>query len=316
MINIIINPASRSGKGKKLWNEIEPVLIDAHVDYKVYFSQKTGHVCELVKNISNEFFSKDKSSDLNLIILGGDGTINEALQGVSDFSRTRIGYVPTGSSNDLARDLKLPKDPKECIKNIINCKEPYHMDLGVLTYNHTSSDVFNKRFFDVSSGIGFDAAVCEEVSHAPLKAFLNKIGLGKLVYLIVALKLIFTTSIIGAEITIDNQEPFVLENFLFATFMIHKYEGGGFKFCPDADCSDGILDMCCVSNISKLTFLRTLPKALKGKHTNVTGIDIKKAETISIKTSVPCWVHTDGEVTAKSDSITITCRKEAIRLMK
>lgn len=265
MINIIINPASRSGKGKKLWNEIEPVLIDAHVDYKVYFSQKTGHVCELVKNISNEFFSKD---------------------------------------------------PKECIKNIINCKEPYHMDLGVLTYNHTSSDVFNKRFFDVSSGIGFDAAVCEEVSHAPLKAFLNKIGLGKLVYLIVALKLIFTTSNIGAEITIDNQEPFVLENFLFATFMIHKYEGGGFKFCPDADCSDGILDMCCVSNISKLTFLRTLPKALKGKHTNVTGIDIKKAETISIKTSVPCRVHTDGEVTAKSDSITITCLKEAIRLMK
>ena len=324
MYHVIVNPASRSGKGRLLWKDIEPVFKECGAEYKVHFSKRAGHIIEISRELSNEVLAKDPTAELNLIVLGGDGTIDEALQGISDFSRTKIGYVPTGSSNDLARDMGFPKDPRDVVRNILNCKEPFKMDLGVLTYNNMSSElsrkhedgVMSKRYFDVSSGIGFDAAVCEEVLTAPMKTILNKIGLGKLVYLAVALKQIFTTKDITATLTLDDQKPMVLKNFLFASFMIHRYEGGGFKFCPDADCTDGILDLCLVAGISKLTFLMSLPKAMKGKHIGVKGVMVCPAKTINIETSVPCWVHTDGEVTCKSSSITITSQKQAINFLR
>lgn len=324
MFYVLVNPASRSGKGAKLWADLEPVMKESKCEYKVIFSKKAGQFIEIVRDLSNDVLGKNPDAMLNIIALGGDGTIDEVLQGVSDFKRTRIGYVPTGSSNDLARDLGLPKNPAECLKNIINCKSPYYMDLGILTYDNTSGElsrqheasIMSKRFFDVSSGIGFDAAVCEEVLTAPMKSVLNKIGLGKLVYLTVAVKQIFSTKNISAKMILDDDKTISMKDFLFASFMIHRYEGGGFKFCPDADCTDGILDICSVSGLSPWAVIRALPKGMKGTHTKIKGIGIYKAKKIHIETSVPCWVHTDGEVTMKSDSITITCQKEMIQLLK
>ena len=98
--------------------------------------------------------------------------------------------------------------------------------------------------------------------------------------------------------------------------MIHKYEGGGFKFCPAANFQDGRLNICVVGNISKWLVLFALPTAFPGKHYRFEGIDHYTAEKLSIHTSAPLWVHTDGEVSMKSDAITITCEKEKIRLLK
>ncbi len=324
MYHVIVNPASRTGKGKKLWSDIEPVLCDNGVDYKVHFSKKAGNVIELAREITSSELSKESDEVIKLIVLGGDGTMNEALQGISDFSRVQIGYVPTGSSNDLSRDLKLPDDPKECLLNIINCKTPHYMDLGCLQYNEVSREysskheenIISKRYFDVSMGIGFDAAICEEAMVSPLKTVLNKLGLGKLIYLVVALKQILFTKNCDCFMTIDDNKKIKLPNFLFVTCMVHQYEGGGFMFCPHADYTDGILEICTVNNMSKFNVLRALPSATKGKHLKFKGINKYSGKKVKLETSAPCWVHTDGEVTMKSTSVTITCEKEKIQLLK
>lgn len=324
MYHIIVNPASRTGKGKTIWSNLEPVLVDRKVEYKVHFSKKAGHVIELVREVCNSVLSDSPDSVLNLIVLGGDGTLNETLQGISDFKRVRIGYIPTGSSNDMARDIKLPADPVTCLNNILDCTTPSYMDLGVLTYNETSKQlsrlheehILSKRYFDVSSGIGYDAAISEEALVSRAKKVLNKIGLGKLIYLIISLKQLLTTKRYDAVMTIDDNEKIHLTNFLFAACMVHKYEGGGFMFCPTADYHDGILEVCAVSDISNLTVLRALPTALKGKHYAFKGIEHYSGRKIDIETSAPLWVHTDGEVTMKSSSVTFTCEKEAIALLR
>ena len=117
-------------------------------------------------------------------------------------------------------------------------------------------------------------------------------------------------------ITLDDDKKLKLKGFIFATCMIHQYEGGGFKFCPDADYTDGILDICVASGVSKLKVLFGLPKALKGKHFSIKGIDRYSASKVKIETSIPCWVHTDGEVKMKNDSVTVTCMKQAFKLLK
>ncbi len=324
MYHIIVNPASKTGKGKKIWSDLEPILVDRGIDYKVVFSKKPGHVIKLVKDLSGYVLASSPNAILKLIVLGGDGTLNEALQGINDFDRVWLGYIPTGSSNDLARDLKLPGDPVKCLNNILDCSEPVRMDLGILTYDSTSKqlsrlheeNLISKRYFDVSCGIGYDAAICEEALVSPIKKVLNRFGLGKLVYLCISLKQLLTTKLHDCVMTIDDEKKIDLPNFLFAACMIHQYEGGGFMFCPNADYHDGIIDVCAVSDISKRTVLAALPKALKGKHFKYKGIEKYSGHKIHIEAKEPLWVHTDGEVTMKSSSITLACEKEKLQLLK
>ena len=166
------------------------------------------------------------------------------------------------------------------------------MDLGTVTYEDGQS-----RHFCVSCGIGYDAAVCEEALHSKMKNVLNKIGLGKLTYLSIALKQLFAAKAVSGKITLDNGYPITIDNMLFTACMLHRFEGGGFMFCPDADATDGILNLCVVGDLPKPIILMALPTAFSGSHYRFEGITPYQAKQVTIESSAPLWVHTDGEVT-------------------
>ena len=86
-------------------------------------------------------------------------------------------------------------------------------------------------------------------------------------------------------------------------------------FCPSANDHDGVLDLCSVGNISKGLVLLALPTAFFGKHYFVKGIHAHTATRMSITTSSPLWVHTDGEVTRKSCGFRVECLPGAIRMV-
>lgn len=307
MYQIIINPVSKSGKGLKIWKEqVEPALLRNQIPFQSHFSQQPGDVARIAGEIT------ENSSDfpIQLIVLGGDGTVNEALQGISDCSKVVLGYIPTGSSNDLARDLAIPKDPVAAIDIILYSGREQVMDLGTVSYPDGQ-----RRRFAVSCGIGYDAAVCEEALRSKWKKVLNKIGLGKLTYLSIALKQLIRAESVSGQIILDDQEPIEIKNMLYTASMLHRYEGGGFMFSPDADYCDGILNLCAVGDISHGKVLLALPTAFKGKHYRFEGITPYQAKKVTINASSPLWVHTDGEVTRKSNSVTITCEPAAIRMI-
>ena len=314
MYYIVINPASRSGKGARLWTDIEPVIKNKGISYKVFFSKETGHVSKLVRDISNSVLSEDSGQILKLIVLGGDGTINEALQGITDFDRTQVGYIPTGSSNDLARDLQFGKDSVHILERIISCKEPTLMDIGCLTYRDAAGRE-QIRYYAGSCGIGYDAAVCEETLTSKIKIFFNKISLGKLTYLAIALKQLLATKKVSCTFTLDDNKTITLPKFFFVAFMQHQYEGGGFMFCPGADYQDGILDICAVGNVPKWKVLIALPTAFKGKHYRFKGVDSYHSSSVRLEASAPLWVHTDGEVITKTTSVNASCLKQKLQLL-
>lgn len=307
MYHIIINPRSRSGRGLKIWKEIvEPKLHEEDIVYRNYFSERPGDVARLAGEIVADAVGKP----VTLIILGGDGTVNEALSGIRDTSGVTLGYIPTGSSNDLARDLSIPKDPLEALELVLHRGTVHAMDTGAVTYPDGET-----RPFIVSCGIGFDAAVCEEAMRSRLKNVFNRLGLGKLTYLGIALKQLFRAKAISGRLIPDGGAPVEMGTLLFVTCMLHRFEGGGFMFCPDADASDGILDLCAVGDLPKLLILFALPTAFKGKHYRFKGITPYRAGTVTIETSAPLWVHTDGEVARKSSRLTVSCRQGAVRMI-
>lgn len=323
MYYIIVNPASKSGKGAVIWTQIEQILNERSIEYQVFFSREAGQVIKLVQDLSASLLESGSDKPMKLIVLGGDGTMNETLQGIRDFSHVEVGYVPTGSSNDLARDLRIPFEPEAALERILSCREPVPMDIGYLVYHPagrqnltlSARKNFDRRYFIVSSGIGFDAAVCEEALTSKFKRVLNKIGLGKLTYLIIALKQLIKARKVTCDLTLDDERTIHMSKFLFVACMNHQYEGGGFKFCPDADYRDGLLDICAVGNIPKWLVLLALPTAFKGNHFHFRGIDRYAASKVHLETSSPLWVHTDGEVSQKSSSITLTCEKEKLKFL-
>ncbi len=306
MYHIIINPASRSGAGKKLWKTIvEPYLMEHKIEYISYFSKHPGDVATLAARIT-----KDASPDAprKLIILGGDGTVNETLQGIHDFRSVTLGYIPTGSSNDLARDLGIPKDTIEAVKLAFMTGTKHKMDVGCVSFTDGT-----RRFFAVSCGMGFDAAVCEETNRSSFKKVLNRIKLGKLAYLTIAVKQLFAAKSASCEITLDDNPEFTINKYLFSASMLHRYEGGGFEFCPNAKSDDGIINICTASTkITKPLLLFVIPTAFFGKHYLFPGITPYKARTIHIKASAPLWIHTDGEVLRKDDELTICCERRSL----
>ena len=316
MYHIIINPASRSGKGIKLWTQqIVPKLHNAKIPFRAYFSKQVGDVAQLVREICETIKRESETNatspeDTVLIILGGDGTMNEALQGLDLTLPITLGYIPTGSSNDFARDLGIPKDPAAALELILNGGKVTSMDIGTITYPNGEN-----RHFAVSCGIGYDAAVCAESLRSRIKGLCNKIGLGKLTYLGIALKQLFAAKAVSGTLTLDDNDPIPIGKMLFTTGMIHRYEGGGFMFCPNAVADDGLFDLCVAGDLPKLLILFALPTAFYGKHYMFKGISGYRAAKIKIETPVPLCVHTDGEVGHQTTSLTITCKSKAMRVI-
>ena len=152
--------------------------------------------------------------------------MNEALQGIADPSKVILGYIPTGSSNDLARDLGIPKEPKAALDLILRNAAPRVMDLGRLTYLDEDQPE-ESRLFAVSCGIGFDAAVCAEAMHSPIKDTMNRIGLGKLTYLGIALKQLITARKVSCTLTLEDTVH--NNDELHAVFQrVHAHGGGTF----------------------------------------------------------------------------------------
>ena len=144
MYHIIVNPASKSGKGNKIWDKVELALKNAKADYRVHCTKAEGDALLFAKELTT-----DIDDYVNLIVLGGDGTMNEIVNGIVDFDKTRVGYIPTGSSNDFARDVKLIKEPKAAIELILEGKHMKNMDIGQVTYEKVSpeaTETVSKKF--------------------------------------------------------------------------------------------------------------------------------------------------------------------------
>ena len=220
MFYFIVNENSRSGKGADIWQQLKAYLNKNNVEYIAYKTEGQGHASEIAAEICNAA-AADKM--INLIAIGGDGTINETLNGITDFDRVRFGVIPTGSGNDFARGLHITGTPVEQMERILSAKGEDRMDLGRLTWKGGDKP----RIFGVSAGAGLDAIVCKEIIDSKLKKVLNKLHLGKLTYIIMTIKTLFTMDTVDVDISFDGSAERHYKKKIFVAGMNFITEGGG-----------------------------------------------------------------------------------------
>lgn len=307
MYHFIVNLNSRTGKARKIWEELREELDRREVMYALHETKYAGHAIDISRRLV-----KDAKAPVKIVVLGGDGTFNEVINGARDYEKLILGYIPTGSGNDLARGLELPAEPMENLNRILNSTEYWKMDLGCISWDEGES----KKYFAVSAGVGVDADVCRRALTSTLKKLLNKIGLGKLTYAILTIESLFAMPAMNAHVVADGVDYGIMDKVTFIALMNHKCEGGGVPMNPEADAMDGKLSMCCINGLSKIKALFTFPSLLGGNHMDnpaFLGPHFKEADIV-LKT--PNVWHTDGEMCTYNTVMHVECLPGAIKIMK
>ena len=116
MYSFIVNPNSRSGEGRNVWNRLRSIMESQGISYQYFLTEYVGHATVLARRISAAGTPEDP---VTLVTVGGDGTIYEVLTGIIDLSSVVFGFIPVGSGNDFCRSMGLPFDPFEALRSIL-----------------------------------------------------------------------------------------------------------------------------------------------------------------------------------------------------
>ena len=326
MLHVVVNPKSQSGRTGIAWRRLEKRLKEKNIEYEVIKASSAKDLMDQIRLLTQGETGQpaDGSPEpVRLLAIGGDGTLNDVVNAIGDFSRTRLGFIPSGSGNDFARDLGLKGSREALLDTILEDRVRRRLDVGTIVYEEheppvkreSGKEFDSHRRFAVSAGIGFDAAVCAAAEESPAKKVLNRLGLGKLIYLFMAVRVIIRNRDCGVELVLDDTTHLPLKRCLLAAFMNHRYEGGGFKFAPNADAADGILNVCIAGEIPRRRFFVALPFALAGKHYRFEGVDAYTARKITVKSEQPLWVHTDGETEAMASALSVGVLQGVLQML-
>jgi diacylglycerol kinase (ATP) len=270
---IVVNPAAGRGRAGRLVPWIrEQVALGSDIGLEV--TSRAGQAEELAAAAIAEGRER-------VVAVGGDGTVQEAVNGLVSAGSGELGILPVGSGNDLARSLGLPRDPAHAWTVAIG-RATRSLDVA----RATNGDGRN-RWFASAGGIGFDAQV------AGAMAVRRGWQAGRAGYLLTALSELRRYENRRARLTVDDVE--IDDRVLLVAFANGEFYGGGMWIAPGARTDDGLLDLCVAGDISTLTALRLIPSLYRGTHVRHPDVRMLTGSRLSFEGDAGTLVHLDGE---------------------
>lgn len=305
----IVNGNAGVGRKKNIWKHVlKPELIRRGVYYHQYECSYPGHATKIAAQILEEH-----PEELTLVVVGGDGTFNEVLNGITDFTRVTLCYIPAGSANDLGYSLGISSDPLCALTRILDGGRIFHMDIGKTTFHRDRST----RYFAISSGIGLDAEACVSTG-GKLKAALNRIGLGKLIYMINTVRsILFYPATEGKLVFVSENGQLTerkVHRLFFLAGMNQPYEGGHLSMAAKAKCDDRKLSFAMAYDLSNRKALFSLILLALKMHERIPGYEVVDACACHVMLKDELEVHTDGETCGRHWDITIECLPKKLQL--
>ncbi|WP_338209538.1 diacylglycerol kinase family protein [Lactiplantibacillus paraxiangfangensis] len=236
--DIIINELAGSGRGKSVWETVKPILEQRQIKFDYHVSEYAGHTTRLAAKFAESVPDRPEITPV-LLVIGGDGTLNEALNGLMQVPRTHripLGYIPGGSGNDFARALGMATDPEIALAQVLNNMRPRDLNIGY--YHETLKN--EHRYFVNNVGLGFDAQIVDDTNRSKQKG-----RLGKWAYLSNALKAYSQQEGFPLTVHVGRKRDYYKHAFLCTTSN-HPYFGGGVKILPQADLHDDQLELIVV----------------------------------------------------------------------
>ena len=277
MYEVIVNPAGASGQARDKWKHAKRIFDFRKIPYREHFSTQEKGIKEIARELTLP------GGERTLVVVGGDGSNVPDSVDIICRGNTRLLDIGEATLLDPVDGDMKPHDP--------------------VTWR-----------FNISCGIGFDAEICEMARRSKWKDALNRVHLGKLIYIGVALKQIFVTKKSKGVVVEDGRKK-DFDDLLLVVAMIQPYEGGGFMFAPEASASDGKFDICIADGLSRNDFFRIFPSAYSGNHVMFNGVYIDRARKAEFHMERQMWVHADGETEFMAKNVSLRVMEERLRLI-
>lgn len=308
MITFIVNEASGRGRGGKIWRALRREMLEQELPFRAWCTRSPGEATALA-----QLACQDAQELQKLVVVGGDGTVNEVLNGISDFSQIALGVVPIGSGNDFVRGLGLPRDPRAALERVFAASGDARIDLGQVCVDGQAP-----RRFGISAGIGMDAWVCAQVDASRAKAGLNRLGLGSFSYGLMTLSAAWNLETANGNVTFTTpygRHRQDLSNLIFLACMNFPWEGGGVPIAPEASAVDGCFSVCFAENLGRSQVFAKLPLLALGRHPHTEGVTLLKASRVEVQLEMPLYVHADGEVPGRVRRVTFDVLPQKLRVL-
>jgi diacylglycerol kinase (ATP) len=278
---IIYNPAAGKGSAGKMLPKVQALLQERGFDYDLVFTEGPGHAEDLSRQAAEE-------GRALVVAAGGDGTINETINGLmrantNGWGRPALGVLPIGRGNDFAFGAGIPHDINQAC-DTLTAGQRSRIDIGQVTGGNAP----NGRYFGNGIGLGFDTVVGFEAAKF---TWLH----GAASYLAGMVKAIFLYSHAPVyEVIFENTT--IRQPFLMVSVMNGRRMGGAFMMAPQAHTDDGSFDLCLAGQVSQVRILPLALKFLSGSQYEHSAVSAARAQKISIRAiqgTIPA--HADGE---------------------
>lgn len=288
-IAVAVNPKAGRGRYRTHVPRLAMELLRHGCEPVIHVSRSPDDLRDFIRTVvrdqhiarSQEATSATQASEA-VIVVGGDGTWHQAVQELA-LTQTPACLVTTGTGDDNARSFGIPRNDPEAVARIVASGHTRTVDLGrILTPDGSL------RWFSGVLSAGFDSSVNERANTI---TYLN----GTARYLAALLGELKTYTASRYTVMIDSQ--CIHQDAMIVTVGNGSYYGGGMNVCPDADPTDGLLDVVIVGKVSKSRLIRSFASVYRGNHGRFPFVDMYRSRQVSItSTSVkgPA-VFADGE---------------------
>lgn len=307
MYQFIVNPSAGAGRGYLIWKRLERQLEKEGQEYRVYFTERQGDAAEIARNLT-----ADKEEAKVLVVVGGEGTYNELLNGASFKGILTLGYVPAGFRNTLSRGFQSFWDVKRQIKGILHPKYYRMLDYGVVTCGDDEA-IFNRRFA-ARCGIGLDAAVCHNMLCCSARKQMSHFHMTKLLYFILGLKQLILAKPVKGYIVLDGFKKVEFNHLYFITFGIQNEEGKRKKSADNPE-GEGRMKVYVGNSSQKRKMIPILLDVIMGIKKKERGVRIFECREAAVHLGKPLAVHVDGESCLCQQDLEIRCIGKKVRMI-
>ena len=272
-VTVLTNPKAGHGNAPHAAEKAVARFQELGIDVVAIVGRDADQARELVEQAVTE------GTDA-LVVVGGDGVIRLALQALAR-SDIPLGIVPAGTGNDHAREYAIPTGDPAAAVDIIAAGHTTAVDLGLIRGSDGSTS-----WFGTIAATGFDSLVSDRVNRMRWPH-------GRMRYNLAIVAELSKLRLLPFRLVFDGERELITDLTLAAFGNTRTY-GGGMRICPNADHSDGLLDVTMVHTASRAKLIRLFPTVFKGTHIALDEVSTDRARTITVE-SPGINAYADGD---------------------
>jgi YegS/Rv2252/BmrU family lipid kinase len=274
----LVNPASAGGSTGKRWPEIAHRAASLGLSGDALLSREPGHLGTLARDAV-------QSGATLLVVVGGDGSVNEVVNGVGDLTGFELAVLPHGTGWDFVRTYGISRQLDQAVETALH-GATRAIDLGLVSFRSWSGAESRAYFANVGSA-GISGAIARRANEA------SKALGGKISYYWSTLAVFVRWQTGEMRVSVDDE---IRGGRMIDVLVANgRYLAGGMMMCPEAVPDDGLFDVLLIGDVTKRDLLFVLPKTYRGNHLPHPRLELLRGRVISIDADEPLPIELDGE---------------------